>query len=174
MSVSRRKFIKSGTLGALSAGLTLSAFGSGFAQKTKQEGSVVDQKSPNVDRKIPIVDRKIPVKVEQDPLAYYKIEAFEPYIGSIFQAPDAQGRMVSLTLVSVIPYQPRKKSKVASKTVVSATDSFSLTFQSTQRLPPFTSIHKMSHPALGNFDLFLKPYEKDGTMYYEAVFNRLR
>lgn len=166
MSVSRRKFIKAGTLSALSAGITLSTFGLSFGQKTKREGTAVD-------KKITVVDRKIPVKAE-DPLAYYKIEAFEPYIGSIFQAPNAQGKMVSLTLVSVTPYQPRAKTKLATKTVVSATDSFSLTFKSTQRLPPFTSIHKMSHPALGNFDLFLKPYEKEGTMYYEAVFNRLR
>lgn len=173
MSVSRRKFMKSGTLSALSAGITLSTFGLGFAQKTKQEGTAVDKKSPTVDRKIPIVDRKIPVKAG-DPLGYYTIEAFEPYIGSIFQAPDALGKMVSLTLVSVTPYKPRVKNRPVTKTVVSETDSFSLTFKTTQRLPPFTSIHKMSHPALGNFDLFLKPYEKEGTMYYEAVFNRLR
>jgi hypothetical protein len=159
MSVSRRKFMKSGTLTALSAGLTLSSFGLGFAQKSKQGG-------PAVDRKLPIKDR--------DPLGYYTFETFEPYIGSIFQAPNALGKMVSLTLVSVTAYQPRAKTKLATRTAP-ASDSFSLTFKASKRLPQFTSIHKVSHPALGKFDLFLKPYEAaDGTIYYEAVFNRLR
>ncbi len=46
-------------------------------------------------------------------------------------------------------------------------------FQSSEELPPFTSIHRMKHPALGNFDLFLTPREKDGEFYYEAVFNHI-
>jgi uncharacterized protein DUF6916 len=159
MSVSRRKFMKSGTLTALTAGFTLSTFGLGFAQKSKQGG-------PSVDRKSPIKSR--------DPLGYYTCETFEPYIGSIFQAPNALGKMVSLTLMSVTPYQPQAKTKIATKTAAGS-DSFSLTFKASKRLPQFTSIYKVSHPALGKFDLFLKPYETaDGTIYYEAVFNRLR
>lgn len=159
MSVSRRKFMKSGTLTALSAGFTLSTFGLGFAQKSKQGG-------PTVDRKIPIKGRF--------PLGYYTRESFQPYIGSIFQAPNALGKMISLTLISVTAYQPQTKTKIATKTAPES-DSFSLTFKTSRRLPQFTSIHKISHPALGKFDLFLTPRETgDGAIYYEAVFNRLR
>jgi hypothetical protein len=47
-------------------------------------------------------------------------------------------------------------------------------FKATSPLPEFTSIHKISHPALGQFDLFLTPRpQAGGTVYYEAVFNHL-
>jgi len=46
-------------------------------------------------------------------------------------------------------------------------------FKAARPLPPFTSIHQISHPSLGKFDLFLTPREKDGAFYYEAVFNHI-
>jgi hypothetical protein len=47
-------------------------------------------------------------------------------------------------------------------------------FRASRPLPPFTSIHKISHPALGKFDLFLTPHPADdGGILYEAVFSHI-
>jgi len=80
--------------------------------------------------------------------------------------------MVSLELISVNSYKSRGGSMVA-KSKSRETRSFALTFKSSKPLQATASIHKMRHPALGKFDLFLTPGEKDGKFYYEAVFNHL-
>ena len=40
-------------------------------------------------------------------------------------------------------------------------------------LPPFTSIHTIKHPALGEFDLFLSKRKTDDGIFYDAVINHL-
>ena len=100
-------------------------------------------------------------------------EAIRAHIGSIFQAPNARGQMVSLTLTSVTPYKPSAVTKLATKSSPD-TDSFSLMFKAAGPLPPFTSIHKVNHPSLGKFDLFLSPHSLEGKQrMYEAVFNHI-
>jgi hypothetical protein len=47
-------------------------------------------------------------------------------------------------------------------------------FKAAGPLPQFTSIHKISHPSLGKFDLFLTPHSQEGgALLYEAVFNHI-
>jgi hypothetical protein len=153
MSNSRRLFIKSGTLAALTAGLAL-----------KGVHSVVAQKRGNAEFRIPSA-------VQRDPLMAYDRSAFEPYVNSIFQVPDALGRMISLTLVSVKNYVP-PRTRITTGTLP-PTDSFSLMFRAERSLPPFTSIHRMRHAALGDFNIFLTPrISSDGNWFYEAVFCR--
>jgi hypothetical protein len=49
-----------------------------------------------------------------------------------------------------------------------------LLFVSEERLPQFTTIYKIEHAALGQFDLFLTAGTgKQGELYYQAVFNHL-
>jgi hypothetical protein len=81
--------------------------------------------------------------------------------------------MVSLTLLSATTIKPSAKTKL-STSKAPETDSFSLMFKAERTLPPFTSIHQVSHPSLGKFDLFLTPHpQAEGVMYYEAVFNHI-
>ena len=130
MAISRRFFLKSGTLTALAAGVAFSPNHLAFGQKRMQGNNLGYQ---------------VPITAQQEPTYMFTRATFDPYVGGIFQAPDARGGMVSLTLLSATTNRPKS----------------------------FTSIHKISHPALGKFDLFLTPREKDGEFFYEAVFNHL-
>ena len=157
MAISRRFFLKSGTLTALAAGVALNPNLPAFGQRRSQQTNL---------------GFPIPISAQKEPTFMFTRATFDPYVGGIFQAPDALGKMVSLTLVSAKSNKPSADTKI-STTTARATDSFSLMFKAERQLPPFTSIHQISHPSLGKFDLLLTPREKDGTYYYEAVFNHI-
>ena len=160
MAISRRFFLKSGTLTALAAGVAFSPNHLAFGQKRSVSTTAG---STNLGYQIPIT-------AQQQPAFMFTRATFDPYVGGIFQAPDARGRLVSLTLLSATTNRPKSKISTAQ---ARQTDSFSLMFKAEEPLPKLTSIHKISHPALGKFDLFLTPREKDGEFFYEAVFNHL-
>jgi hypothetical protein len=113
-------------------------------------------------------DPSIPIDAQKDPVFMFAASTFEPYVGDIFQAPNSRGELVSMTLVSVEKYEAENTLTRRART----SDSFSLSFKAAGELPPFTSIHTISHPRLGKFDLFLTRRKTDqGVLYYEAVFN---
>ena len=159
MSLSRRNFLKSGALTALSAGCLLSSFSSVLGQGLKHSTPV---SSPGAPRKI-----------RRGLLGYYRKSAFEPYVGSTFRVNTGWGRTIDLTLANVSEYRPHPDTRIT-LAEQPETESFSLLFKSSERLPEFSAIHSLDHDALGRFDLFLG-YNKleDGTILYEAVFNRL-
>jgi hypothetical protein len=155
MAISRRFFLKSSTLAALAAGVALSPRSLVLAQRGTNPGF------------------QIPMSAQKDPDYMFTRATFEPYVGGIFQAPDARGSMISLTLLSATTNKPAASTKLSTRTAVE-TDSFSLMFRAEKPLPEFTSIHKISHPALGKFDLGLTlKKQADGVMLYEAVFNHI-
>jgi hypothetical protein len=158
MSVSRRKFIKSGALTALSTGLIIKAGESAFGQKR-----VPDR---------PISKFEVPYEAQQNPILYYNCATFEPYVGGTFIGRDARGRSVELKLVSVREYKTNTETKITTgKTRM--TDSFSLTFSASRSLPPFTSIHLIEHAVLGKFDLFLQRSGDNSQILYQAVITHL-
>jgi hypothetical protein len=159
MSFERRRFLKSATLSAVSAGLAL---GMGRVVLGQKQAGPIES----------IIGYQIPIKAQEDPLFSFTEATFRPYINGYFQAPNARGEMVSLKLLSVSGYKPKANSMVATAKS-RETKSFSLMFKASEKLPPLTSIHNIQHPALGKFDLFMTPREKDGEFYYEAVFNHL-
>lgn len=62
------------------------------------------------------------------------------------------------------------------KTVISneVQECFSLLFLAPEDAPPFQSIYRLEHGALGVMELFLVPVKKDEKgLRYEAVFNNL-
>ena len=158
MAISRRFFLKSGTLTAIAAGVALRPNLLALGQRRTQGTSLGFQ---------------IPIKAQQQPTYMFTRATFDPYVGGIFQAPDARGKMVSLTLLSATTNKPSANTKISTGNAV-ATDSFSLMFKASRELPPFSSIQTVSHPALGKFDLFLVPHpQAGGVMLYEAVFNHI-
>lgn len=158
MAISRRRFITSGTLTAIAASIALKPQILALAQSRTLGTSLGYQ---------------IPLAAQKEPTYMFTSGTFEPYIGSIFQSPNALGRMVDLTLVSVTPYKPANTTKLATKGAPE-TNSFSLMFKASSSLPPFTSIYKVSHPALGTFDLFLSLHSPEGKgRIYEAIFNHI-
>ncbi len=158
MSVSRRKFIKSGTLTALSAGLIFKAGESAFGQK----------KTP--DR--PILKFEVPYEARQNPILYYNRATFEPYVDGTFIGRDARGRAIELKLLRVVEYKPNSRTRITTAGS-RQTETFSLTFNASRSLPEFTSIHAIEHPVLGKFDLFLKHSGDNSQIIYEAVINHL-
>lgn len=158
MAISRRRFLKSGTLTAIAVSVAFNPQTLAFAQRRTLGTSQGFQ---------------IPLNAQQEPTYMFTSGTFQPYVGSIFQAPNARGELVSLKLVSVTPYQPARNTRISTGKSAE-TDSFSLMFSASEALPPFTSIHRVSHPALGKFDLFLSPHSLPGKeRFYEAVFSHI-
>jgi Domain of unknown function (DUF6916) len=156
MSISRRFFLKSSTLTAIAAGVAFNPQSLLFGQTRQADNQGF----------------AIPITAQQEPTYMFTKSTFDPYVGGIFQAPDARGRMVNLTLVSATAYKPATNTKISTAKSIE-TDSFSLMFKAARALPEFTSIHKVSHPSLGKFDLFLALHSQGGTLLYEAVFNHI-
>ncbi len=120
----------------------------------------------------------IPIQSQQDPLFMFTAATFEPYVGGYFQALNARGQVVALKLLKVEKFQTRRMEKFWVRTEIMSyaiqTNSFSLLFISEERLPQVTTIYKIEHAALGQFDLFLTASTgKQGELYYQAVFNHL-
>ena len=158
MGISRRSFIKTGTLTAVAAGVALRPNLLAFGQRRTQSTSLGYQ---------------FPIKAQQQPIFMFTRATFDPYVGGIFQAPDARGKMVSLTLLSATTNKPLANTKLSTGKAIN-TDSFSLLFKAERALPPQSSIQTISHPALGKFNLFLVAHRQvGGVMLYEAVFNHI-
>ena len=116
---------------------------------------------------------QVPIQAQQDSLFFFRSSTFTPYVGDIFQAPNSRGEMVELKLIRVSDYKMSATGRFQARRARQP-QSFTLTFSAAEELPPFTSIHKVSHPALGKFDLFLTSRKSDdGALVYEAVFNHM-
>jgi hypothetical protein len=150
-------------MSALSAGVVLGASRASFSQKSGRVSTAIETQSRAA----------LPLEAQQDPVFLFTHATFDSYVGDIFLAPNARGEMISLTLVSVNTYKPERVTRIAKKPSPE-TDCFSLMFKASDQLPPFTSIHRVNHPALGNFDLFLTPRQVGSMYYYEAVINHIR
>jgi hypothetical protein len=158
MAISRRFFLKSGSLTALAVGVALSSRRMALGQ-TQTSGAGLGH--------------QIPINAQRQPTYMFTRATFDPYVGGIFEAPDSRGGMISLKLLSATSNKPSANTRISTARA-RETDSFSLMFKASAPLPPFTSIHKISHPSLGKFDLFLTPHpQADGVMLYEAVFNHI-
>lgn len=160
MSIARRKFLKMGALSVVSAGITLAGVRTASAQKSG---------TPTVSN-----SSDIPIEAQQDPVFWFKPETFKPYVGGFFEAPNARGEMIAMKLVSLGIYKPSKSALQLTRSRVE-TESFTLLFKAEAQLPPFTSTHRIKHPSLGEFHLFLTPQRSEtGELLYEAVFNHLQ
>lgn len=145
MSISRRKFIRVGTIAAIAAGISIRPSMIPLAQDVvdKAGGSTVT-----------------------DPLANYTQSTFAQYVNSIFRLRGFT--TVDVTLVKVEDTLPAKVSRAGGR------ESFALFFRGGSiKLPQDTYI--VEHAALGTFRLFLVPSDADenGAQGYVAIINRL-
>lgn len=122
MSFERRRFLKSATIAAVSAGIALGLDRYAFGQK---KGKPLDH----------LIGHQIPIKAQQDSLFYFSEATFRPYINDIFQAPDSRNKMVTLELTSVTGYTTQGGSMVG-KSKARETRSFALIFKASKPLPP--------------------------------------
>ena len=153
MSVSRRSFIRSAAVCALATGALLrtplAAFG--------QTGAALDF--------------AIPYEATTSPVFHFTQATFEPYLEGIFAAAGG-GRMVELQLVAIRGYAPPSGARLTTR-AHRRTDCFSLLFRSAAPLSQLSSIHRLEHAALGEFDLFLTESVGRGEYFYEAVINHV-
>ena len=155
MPLTRRDFMRAGLMSAVSAGLVLGGARIGLAQTSAQ-------------------GRPIPIDAQKDPVFRFAPDTFKPYVGGYFESPNARGEMIAMQLVSLKTYKPSRAAMSLTKRRID-TESFSLMFKADAELPPFTSIHKIRHPSLGEFFLFLSPRKgPEGELYYEAVITHVQ
>jgi len=163
MTLARRNFLKTSIQLAGSAALAVGAAHLGFAQKGRGRVEVISRPTS-----------EIPTEAQRDPVFMFTRATFDPYVGGYFQAPNARGEMVSLKLLKAESYSPKQNTKLSTGRTI-ATDSFSLLFSASEALPLFSSMHTITHGALGEFTLFLTRSDgPNGEIYYQAVFNRAR
>jgi hypothetical protein len=111
----------------------------------------------------------LPAEAQQDPVLLFTAATFASYVGDIFETRNARGESIELRLDQLTKHQP--KNRITSK--AQPTESFSLIFKASSELPPLTSIHQISHPRLGKFDLFLTRLTETDELFYEAVINHV-
>ena len=151
MTILRRTFLRDLSRSTVAAGLLLASARVSLAQTGTRN--------------------TLPTEAQQDPVLLFTAATFASYVGDIFETRNARGESIELRLDQLQKHQPRNRLTPKAE----PTESFSLVFNASEELPPLTSIHNISHPRLGNFDLFLTRYktENDG-LFYEAVINHLQ
>jgi hypothetical protein len=144
MSVSRRRFLKSGAVVSAALMLKPGTFILG-------QNSLWSNNSPN-------------------PAHTYSREMFMPYVGDIFRVRVGK-QMVDLKLVALENVQPAADGITTGR--IARTDCFSLRFQAAGRLPATAGLHNLKHSKLGSFDLFMIHSEKGGKFQHTAIVNHL-
>lgn len=151
MTLLRRTFLRNASRSAFAAGLLLAGARVGLGHTST--GS------------------DIPVDAQRDPVLLFTAATFAACVGDIFQGFNARGKTIELRLDRVVKHEP--KNRLTSR--AQPTESFSLTFKASAELPTLTSIHKIIHPRLGKFDLFLTQYKTaNDELFYEAVINHVQ
>jgi hypothetical protein len=158
MTATRRRFLKSGAITILMAGVALDMIPSVFAQNNQQSD--------------PKKDFAIPFEAQQNPVFSFKKETFEPYIGGTFKI-SAGAHSAQMKLDKVRDCKPGPNASKMTKKPLRESECFALVFSSTEKLTDLTTIYDVEHAALGKFALFLTRRDgPNGTYLYEAVYNR--
>jgi hypothetical protein len=145
MSVSRRRFLKSGAF--LSAALIL-----------KPGTFVVGQNSHWSN------------PLNSHSARAYSREMFEPYVGDVFRVRVGK-QTIDLKLQALESVSYRSGGITTGKSA--RTDCFSLRFHSATPLPATGGIHKLHHGKLGSFDLFMVQSKEGRKFLGTAIINQL-
>jgi hypothetical protein len=150
MSVSRRRFLRSGAVSAVSAGLVLQSAGKALGGNSIQPSL----STPNSRGRL---------------VFNYSRANFEPHIGGTFKVRLGEDS-VNLKLIDLVDYKTRLGRQMPS----TGTESFVLAFRAPKMLSYHSATQKLEHPALGKFDLFMTGSKERGRIFYTAVINRIR
>ena len=149
MSVSRRRFLKSGAIGAVSAGLVLQSARTVLGGNSTELGLGAPNKGGRL-------------------VFNYSRASFEPYVGTSFKVRIGENS-VNLKLIDLVDYKASSKRQMP----VTGTESFVLAFRAPKSLSHRSTTQKLEHPALGKFDLFMTGSKDRGRILYTAVINRI-
>jgi hypothetical protein len=150
MAVSRRKFLKAGTLVILSAGIPL---------------EVVAGKSPD-----PLVSNLLPGS-HFDAARLLTQATFNAHLNTRFSVVEGSSKVVNIELVEV---KDLRSAAIKQSKAMTGRECFSTLFLGSPQTPLKQETYVFEHRALGKFKVLLVPVGQ-GTrgLFYEAIFNRL-
>jgi hypothetical protein len=155
MNVTRRKFLRAGSVCALFAGLGLSPSELVLGQSKR--------KNPRFE---------VPYESKTNPVFYFNRETFAPHVGTDFRFYQKGARKgYGLRLEEVFDRQAQLKAR---RLRAHDGECFSLYFRGPASKDLPQGSYRMQHGALGVFTLFLVPGRPDSEgVVYEAVINHL-
>lgn len=155
MSLSRRKFLRSGAVCALATGALLRTPLAALAQEAPTN---------------PELDFPIPYEAATSPVFYFTRATFDPYLNGVFTSAGADGRKVQMKLVGIRDYAPSAGTRLTTRPC-RRTDCFALQFRASAPLSRLNATHAVEHGALGKFGLFMTESSVRSAFLYEAVIN---
>jgi hypothetical protein len=97
--------------------------------------------------------------------SYLAETTYRPLVGSVFNVETPSGK-IALTLAGTRSLGPLRYGQA----LISGKENFALDFKG--RLGMTSGVHTLSHPALGQFQLFINPVGQPGSSQrYEAIIN---
>jgi len=167
VAVSRRKFLKAGTLVGLSVVIPIKGVAGTFGQHAgaEQDGLF-----------------KVPAETQADQLNSLNEETFAQQLNTEFRIYTSPLTAINLELITVKRWEAssdKQSDKQAAVTTRSAkireVDCFSVIFRGPRRMALVSGTYRVTHEQMGTFDLFISPVNDDKKeRLYQAVFNRLR
>jgi len=155
VAVSRRKFLKAGTMVSLSAVIPLKSVVSVLGQQAGTE-------RPELC--------KVPAESQAD--ESLTEEVFSRYLDSKFLIYTSPLTAISLQLINVKHLDSTSTRHTARATKL---DSFSILFRGPRRTVLESKSYRITHDQMGTFDLFISPVnDSKKQRLYEAVFNRFQ
>jgi hypothetical protein len=156
MPISRRKFVKAGTMLGLSTIVSLKSADSVFG---RQKGNEQKELFP------------IPQEVGLDKGTTLTEATFAEHLNTNFRIHRGQLAAVDLKLIEVRRSEQSSKSSLPADT---KQEGFSILFAAPSKIALPQGTYSVEHEQMGTFDLFIVPMRKTKKVqYYEAVFNRL-
>lgn len=162
MAISRREFIRTSSVFAISAGLSLGITNFAMAQK---RGATPPQTNSGF---------AVPYKAQLDPLFQMTRVTFSQYLSTKFTIDPGYISPIETTLIEVKDLRPAADVKKN----LPGKECFRLTFKASGTVPHTAMLKQgtfvVKHDALGNFELFVVPsVDKAGDVFFEAIINRL-
>lgn len=161
MNITRRSFLRAGSISALIAGLNLSTARLVFGQ----------EKGAHAAKGLAVV----PYEAKTQPEFYFTPDTFSQYLNSTFRLARGKGVAFDATLVDVSDTRLKSQASArALKSKVYEGQCFSLTFLAGGHDTVSQGTLKFNHPALGRFSLFVVPgaTSPEGTRY-AAIINHI-
>jgi hypothetical protein len=161
MKITRRSFLRVGSVSTIAAGLNLSAARHVFGR----------------DKVIPAGKGLIatPYSAKTGPAFYFTPDTFAPYINSTFRLSRGKAATFNATLVAVTDLSAQAQANAQDfKATATQGRCFSLTFRAGERDKVPQGAFTIDHAALGRFVLFVVPGAPAAAgAQYEAVINHL-
>lgn len=164
MTLSRRRFLKTSTMVAISASIPLEVAQVASAQQPDVTPSLGEPAS------FAIAD-------QVDSLSYLSQAAFAAYVNSIFVVANGSSKANELTLVSVTDTRNMAQTYRGSRKLApdaAGKECFSLIFRGAPQCSLRQDVYDVQHVALGNFRLLIVPIfsGNNDVCSYEAIINR--